>query len=255
MKDVLAPGGASSDFAAYDRTGVVLRHDLGDDSHPAQEANRRRRGGVQHQHQGGGDMMYESPRDPAPRVSIPGDRRQPAARYVEFGDEDIQAQFIGAAEDAYRRLVHSDRFAVLGQVELPSARRGLFRRPPGRVVATTAALASVARTASEIPGEVKSSPNGCTSSHRVAQLLATVATDLVHDLLVRSPAEQAAHPAYRQTLRLAAELEGVRDIVTHVSCTSPEACVALRPPEHWGRRAEDVEVAEVRAVLLRHARA
>jgi len=211
-------------------------------------------------------MTNESPRDPAPRASITGDLRKPVARYVEFGDEDIQARFIAAAENAYRRLVASDRFAVLGQVELPSApptpasrgRRGLFRRPPppapGRVVVpTTAALARVARTASDTPGEVKSSPNGCTSSHRVAQILATVVTELVHDLLALDPAEQAAHPAYRQTLRLAAELEGIRDTVTHVRCTNPDACVGIRPPEHWGRRVEDVEVNEVRAVLLRLA--
>ena len=98
-------------------------------------------------------------------------------------------------------------------------RRGLFRRPappaPGRVaVPTTAALARVARAAADIPGEVESSPDGCTAAHRVAHLLATVATDLVDYLLALEPAEQAAHPAYRQTLRLAAELEGVRDIIT-----------------------------------------
>ena len=211
-------------------------------------------------------MTNESPRDPAPRARITGDRRKPVARYVEFGDEDVQAQFIAAAEDAYRRLVGLDRFAGLSHVELPvdpptpaaPGRRGLFRRPPRPapdrlVVRTTAALATVARIASDTPGEVQSSPNGCAFTHRVALMLATVATDLVGELLALDPAEQAAHPAYRQTLRLAAELEALRDTVTHVGCANPDACVGIRPPEHWGRRVEDVEVSEVRAVLLKLA--
>jgi hypothetical protein len=201
-------------------------------------------------------MTNEIPREPAHRAEDPGDRRKPVARYVEFGDEDIQARFIAAAENAYQGLVASDSFEGLGQVELPTAppgRRGLFRRPPapGRFVTTTAALAKVARAASDTPGEVKSSPNGCTSSHRVAQTLANVTSELVRDLVALDPAEQAAHPAYRQTLRLAAELEGVRDTVTHVKCTNPDACVGIPSPDYSGRRVEDVEVSEVRAVLHR----
>jgi hypothetical protein len=211
-------------------------------------------------------MTNEGPRDPAHRTRITDDRRKPVARYVEFGDEDTQTRFIAASENAYRRLVGLDRFAVLSHVELPvdpptpatPRRRGLFRRPPQPaadplVVRTTAALATVARIASETPGEVQSSPNGCTSIQRVALLLATVATDRVGELLALDPAEQPTHPAYRQTLRLAAELEGVRDTLTHVGCTNPEACVGIRPPEHRGRRVEDVEVSEVRAVLLKLA--
>ena len=212
-------------------------------------------------------MTKESPRDQQSMARITGDRRKPVARYVQFADDDVQARFTATAETAYQRLVGLDRDAVHSQVELPAdppkpaanGRRGLFRRPPPPpapdrlVVPTTAALAKVARTASGTPAEVKSSPNGCTSSHRVAQLLATVATDLVGELLALDPAEQAAHPAYRQTLRLAAELEGLRDTITHVPCTDSSTCVGIRPPEHWGRRTEDVEIAEVRAVLLRLA--
>jgi hypothetical protein len=205
-------------------------------------------------------MTNESPRDPASRVEGPGDRRKPVARYVEFGDEEVQARFIAAAEDAYQGLVASDSFEGLSQVELRSApspqRRRLFRRPPpapGRAVPATPALARVARAASDTPRELESSPNGCTSSRRVARILAAVATDLVRDLLALHPAEQALHPAYRQTLRLAAELDGVRDIVTQVGCTDPDGCVGIRLPEHGGRRVEDVEVSEVRAVLHRLA--
>ena len=67
------------------------------------------------------EMTNDSPRGPEPRTSITSDRRKPVARYVQFRDEEIQARFIAAAEKAYRRLVASDRFAVLSQVELPDA--------------------------------------------------------------------------------------------------------------------------------------
>jgi hypothetical protein len=206
-------------------------------------------------------MTNDSPRRPARRD--PTDRRKPVARYVEFGREDIQARFIRAAENAYLRLASSDEFERLGEVEVaaapaPPSRRGLFRRTPPpalptRVVSTTAALARVAQATSTIPDEVQSSPNACAAARGVARILATVARELVDDLVVLDPAEQAAHPAYRQTLRLGAELEGFRDIVSQVGCTDSSGCVGIRSPEKWGRRAEDVEVSEVKAVLLRLA--
>ncbi len=206
--------------------------------------------------------MTNDSREPSPRVGDPTDRRKPVARYVQFQGEDIQARFITAAEAAYQRLVASDQFERLGEVEVataaPPPRRGWFRRPPPpapqtRVVSTTAALARIAQASSVIPDEVRSSPNACRSAHGVAKALSTVARELVDDLMLLDPAEQAAHPAYRQTLRLGAELEGVREIVSQVQCPNPQGCVAIRSPEKWGRRAEDVEVSEVQAVLLRLA--
>jgi hypothetical protein len=208
----------------------------------------------------GQDMTNDSPGDPVPQVGNPTDRRKPVARYVEFGEEDIQVRFIDAAENAYQRLVASDQFDRLGHVELPAveppARRGLFRRPPPppprRVVPTTAALARVVQDTTVIPDEVQAA-GSCASACGVANVLASVARELADDLMPLDPKDQSAHPAYRQTLRLAAELEGLRDIVTEVGCTDPNGCVGIRSPERWGRRAEDVEVAEVKAVLLRLA--
>lgn len=185
-----------------------------------------------------------------------GDRRKPVARYVEFGDEEFQERFVLLAESAYQRLAASDQFEGRSQIEVrtpaSTERRGLFKRPRAHAteVPVTPALARVARAATDDPRALEP-PNGCAASRRVAQTMASVATDLVRDLLVLDPAEQAAHPAYRQTLRLSAELEGVRTLVTELGCPNPAGCVGIRLPEHWGRRVEDVEVSEVRSVLHR----
>jgi hypothetical protein len=120
-------------------------------------------------------------------------------------------------------------------------------------VPTTAALARVAHYTSTIPDEVQAAPGSCASASGVASVLASVDRELADDLMLLDPNEQAAHPAYRQTLRLAAELEGLREVVAEVGCTDPNGCVGIRSPERWGRRAEDVEVAEVKSVLLRLA--
>ncbi len=188
------------------------------------------------------------------------ERRRPVARYVEFGDEHLQERFIGLQEAAFQTLLAADVAETSGQVELrspvPETRRGVFRRAPqavSQVVTTSPALARVAWTAAHAPGEVAAAPNACTSSRRVADMLSAVATDLVRDLLPLSPEDQVAHPAYRQTLRLAGELQALVSTVNASPCTNTDGCVGIRPPEHWGRRAEDVEVAEVRAVLLQLA--
>lgn len=209
-------------------------------------------------------MPNETPRAAQPGSSITGDRRQPDARYVQFVDQDVQSRFIAAAENAHRRLVALDRFAGPGEVALPSVpspaaergRRGHFRRPrtttPAPVVVpSTAALATVARLTSDAGSD--RTPPGCPHVHRVSRTMAAVATELVHDLVVLDPTEQAAHPAYRQMLRLAAELDGIRDLGGQVTCTSTEDCVGIRAPGHWGGRVEDVEVDEVRDVLLQLA--
>lgn len=214
-------------------------------------------------------MTDGSSQEPVSAPEYPGDRRKPVARYVEFADEKTQERFISAAEHAYVVLLGADRFAGTVEVDLSPdppppppepERRGLFRRsapppepPPKHVAYTTAALARVAADADEIPRELDSSAQGCADSRRVARTLAVVATDLVGDLWQLDPADQAPHPAYRQTLRLAAELEAVREIVNQVGCGNPEGCVGIRPPDNWGRRIEDVEVTEVRAVLHRLA--
>ncbi len=205
-------------------------------------------------------MSDEAGRQPA-TTKIPGDRRKPVARYVQFADADVQARFITEAEHGYHALTAADTFEGLGEVELVVApatttRRGLFSRSrpvpaSTRSVPSTAALARVVHLAEDVPASLAATPHPCASVVRAGRLLATVALELAHDLLELSPAEQAAHPAYRQTLRLAAELAALRDIVASVGCTDPENCVGIRPPEQWGRRLEDVEVTEVRAVLAR----
>lgn len=180
-------------------------------------------------------------RRPRGTATTPGDRRAPVARYVVFRDEDVQTRFVTTSEAEYQRLLAADRFAGLAHVELSGAER----------VPATPALAMVARSVAGVPEELGSHPTRCAAAHRVAQVLAEVAGELVGDLAPLAPAEQGEHPAYRQTLRLGAELESLRSTSTEVDCTPPEACVALRAPERWGRRLEDVEVSEVRAVLLR----
>lgn len=183
------------------------------------------------------------------------DRRQPVARYVEFGDADTQERFVDVAEAAYQALVAADTFEGHGQVEVrtaPAPEKKLFRKSqpsPSRMVQATPALSRAVQTASAVRVAFEAPSASCRSSLRVAQGLSTVLSELALDLLQLTPADQASHPAYRQTLRLAAELSGLRDLHTQLGCTSPDGCVGIRLPEHWGRRVEDVEVAEVRSVL------
>lgn len=202
-------------------------------------------------------MTDQETTDESMDSAAPTDRRKPIARYVEYGDESVQTRFIALAESAYQLLAKADKLEGVGQVELrgtpgqASSRRGLFRRAPaGTVVPTTPALAIAAYTIGEAPGEVRSAETTCDAASRVAMRLATVANDLVRDQLSLEPTEQAAHPAYQQTLRLTSELQALRDLVAQVGCTDPFGCVGIRSPESWGRRIEDIEVTEVRAVLL-----
>lgn len=194
-------------------------------------------------------------------VGVPGDRRQPVARYVEFGREGVHQDFIATAEAAYQRLAASDAFESGGEVRLrvaaaPARGRLLRRSRPvvtEQVVPTTAALARIAHAVADLPEAVASAERSCRHTTGVARTLASVTSDLLRDLVSLEPGEQAAHAAYRQTLRLAAELQCVGEIVMRVGCGDADGCVGIRAPEHWGRRLEDVEVGEVRSVLLRLA--
>lgn len=191
-----------------------------------------------------------------------GDRRRPVARYVQFRDEATQQRFIQAAERCYRLLAKTDAWRGETIVDVPSdatvtKRRGLLRRAeevpaPPETVVLSAALAAASATAADVPARV-AAVDGCAAGRGVAGAIAAVLRDLVHDLTPLPVADQRAHPAYTQTLRLAAELEAFGDLTAEVGCQDLDGCVGLRAPEHWGRRAEDVEVAEVRAVLVQLA--
>jgi hypothetical protein len=195
--------------------------------------------------------------------AITHDRRRAVARFVEFRDVDAQKRFITSAEHAYWSLVASDTWGAIAHIEArterPPARNLPFRRRRRpttlHIVPSTAALARVHQIAADTPRELAASPSGCSASHDVALVLVSVTTELLRELLALTPTLQVAHPAYRQTLRLAAELEGMRSIVPTQTCTGPDACVGVRKPGHLDRRVEDVEVAEVRAVLLQLGRA
>ena len=195
--------------------------------------------------------------------AVTSDRRRPVARYVEFRDLPAQHHLTAAAEHSYRALVGSDNWGGTASIQdrttpPPPARKGLFRRsrPPAApaMLPTTQAFARVDQLTVTIPRELQESPNGCSASRDVVRILASVASDLVRELLALTPDQQAAHPAYRQTLRLAAELEGLHDVILTRPCTDPDGCVSIKPPGHLDRRVEDAEVAEVRAVLLQLAR-
>ena len=203
-----------------------------------------------------------SPDETTPATPAFGDRRRPASRYVEFRDLPAHQRCSTAAERSYRALAASDGFGAPGRIEVPpsdgSAGTSRFRwgrRPAAQLVEVTPALARVDQLTREALRETVESPNACPASSQVARLLAGVTSELVRDLAVLPPDEQGTHPAYRQTLRLAAELDGVRDTVTGLGCTASGSCVGIRPPDRLDRRVEDAEVAEVRSVLNQLARA
>ncbi|MBK8470060.1 MAG: hypothetical protein WAR57_10655 [Candidatus Phosphoribacter sp.] len=187
------------------------------------------------------------------------DRRKPAVRYLEFRDLHSLQQLAVAADRTFKALLESDNWGggitklQPPEAPTPTVRRSFFRRPqpPAAIapVMTTPALARVAQCVASIPAELDASPNGCSASRGVAHLLATVAGQLVGELQALTPEQQAAHAAYRQTLRLGAELEGLREVVLARPCTDTQACVVIREPGHLDRRVEDAEVAEVSAVL------
>jgi hypothetical protein len=187
------------------------------------------------------------------------DRRKPVARYVRFADEATQAHFVEAADDAYQALAKADRWTASARFPMPSGetvtkRRGLLRRavevPVAPVsVLVTPALAAACGAALDAPSRF-AAIGGCDAGRRLAAVIAEVIVDLVRDLAALDIDEQRPHPAYTQTVRLASELDGLRRTTVELGCQDPAGCVALRPPEQWGRRIEDVEITEVRSVLL-----
>ncbi|MEX0426926.1 hypothetical protein AB3X52_04770 [Nocardioides sp. DS6] len=123
---------------------------------------------------------------------------------------------------------------------------------PAPTALVTPALAAADRAGSEVPQRV-AGLGGCVAEAALAAAAGEVVLDLVRYLAGLQLSQQQAHPAYRQTVRLAAELEALHEVLAKVGCGEGSGCVRARAPMHWGRRAEDVEVAEVRAVLVRLA--
>jgi hypothetical protein len=188
-----------------------------------------------------------------------GDRREPVARYVLFADGSLQEQLAGIAEAAYQDLARVDQWSgrttlALVPARKVTARRGLLRRPveehlPAESLTVTAALAAAGETGRDVPERV-AALRGCEAERKLGETMGRAVLDLVRDLAGAPVEDQRAHPAYRQTLRLAAELQALHAILAAGGCRDPFGCVRPRPPEQWGRREEDVEVTEVRAVLL-----
>ncbi|HEY0888985.1 MAG TPA: hypothetical protein VGE38_05170 [Nocardioides sp.] len=196
-----------------------------------------------------------------------GDRRKPLGRYVRFADDATQDRFAQAAEVRYHELARLDPWSGQVKVELPpeepprtvTERRGLLRRahsyevpPPRETLLLSAALARAARDGLEVPDRM-AALGGCRAGIDLAAGMGEVVVDLAKDLAPVAVPEQQTHPAYRQTLRLAAELRALYDTTAAVGCADPAGCVLARSPGQWGRREEDVEVAEVRTVLAQLA--
>jgi hypothetical protein len=192
------------------------------------------------------------------------DRRKPVARYVLFTDAADQDRFAELAEAGYQDLARLDQWSgkatvTLSTPETVTTRRGLLRRPveaevPAETAVVTAALAAAGEAGRDVPGRIAHF-SGCEAERRLAETMGRVVLDLVRDLGEVPLADQRLHPAYRQTLRLAAELQALHAMLAANGCRDPFGCVRPRPPEQWGRRVEDVEIAEVRAVLLELAAA
>jgi hypothetical protein len=192
------------------------------------------------------------------------DRRKPVARYVIFTDKPTQERFTVTAESAYQDLSRLDQWSGRATLELTTsqtvtARRGLLRRaveeelPPEKLT-VTGALAAAGEAGRDVPTRVRNL-GGCAAERKLAATMGRVLLELIRDLAGHPVAEQRAHPAYRQTLRLAAELQAMHAVLAEAGCSAAFGCVHPRPPDQWGRRAEDVEVTEVRAVLLELAAA
>lgn len=192
-------------------------------------------------------------------------RRAAEARYVRFHDEEgRQRPFVQLAEDAYTRLARADAWTTEETIDLQSPqttieRRGLFRRPRevARLsVATTVTLvlAEAHRVAETVPAAM-SAADGCDAGRQVAALVGEVLGELVASLAVMPVAAQRGHAAYRQTMRLTAELTALAQVTEQLGCADPHGCVELLRPEPGGRRQEDVEVTEVRSVLLQRTKA
>ena len=122
------------------------------------------------------------------------------------------------------------------------------------VLQSTPALTMVHEIVTNAPGELTASAS-CPAARHVAHVMVNVTSELVRDLAAPPPAQQAVHPADRQTLRLASELVALRGIALTHDGSNIEPCVRVRELEHFDHRIEDVEVAEVRSVLLQLGRA
>ena len=124
-----------------------------------------------------------------PSEAITADRRRAAARYLEFGDADVQRQFISAAGRAHASLVGSDSWAATTQIEAdpePRSWRARLRRPrqatAAPVVQSTPALAMAHEIAMTAPAELAASAGTCRASRDVARVMADVTSELVRDL-------------------------------------------------------------------------
>jgi hypothetical protein len=187
------------------------------------------------------------------------DRRKPVARYVLLGETAAQERFAEVAEAAYQDLARLDQWTGTATLALTAprtatSRRRLLRRPaeerlPVPTVAVTGGLAAAGEAGRDEPGRIEDL-GGCEAERKLAATMGRVVLELARDLAAMPVDEQRAHPAYRQTLRLAAELRALHTVLAADGCRDPFGCVRPRPPEQWGRRAEDVEITEVRAVLL-----
>jgi len=140
------------------------------------------------------------------------DRRKPVARYVLFSDSTAQDRFAQMAEAAFQDLARLDQWA--GQVSLElsapqkvTTRRGLLRRTVAEegqpeTLTVTGALAAAGEAGRDVPAGVVAI-GGCAAERKLSATMGRVVLELVRDLAGVPVGEQRAHPAYRQTLRLA----------------------------------------------------
>ncbi|GAB7004962.1 hypothetical protein JCM18899A_24350 [Nocardioides sp. AN3] len=186
------------------------------------------------------------------------DRRKLAARYVVFADAGVQYEFAQAAESAFQVLARLDQWAGRATLvldgETSTERRRFLRRAawaPVETLRVTAGLAGAWEAGRDVPAQT-AALGGCDAEQALTATMGHVVCKLARDLADVAVGEQRDHPAYGQTLRLAAELQALHTILDRVGCGSDTGCVRAHPPEPWRRRVEDVEVTEVRAVLLAH---
>ena len=127
--------------------------------------------------------------------------------------------------------------------------RGKLKRNPGDAKEARRLMEQVVAAA---PGNALAwaALGGCAAERKLAATLGRVILELVRDLATVPLDDQRLHPACRQTLRLAGELQALHTLLVAAPCPDPFGCVRARQPEQWGRRTEDVEIAEVRAVLF-----
>lgn len=148
-----------------------------------------------------------------------GDRRKPLGRYVRFADDATQDRFAHAAEVRYHELARLDPWSGQVKVELPP------EEPP--------------RTVTERRGLLRRAHSYEVPPPRETLLLSAALARAARDGL-EIPDRMAALGGCRAGIDLAA---GTGEVVVDLA----------RSPGQWGRREEDVEVAEVRTVLAQLA--